>query len=104
MVLGIAAARYWRGRQRSIDDLEEHEHEILSAVELLVPALREETSRSRPLSTEEIDAVWMIWADLIASFHIYPREDARRLLSPKHRVRSKLIRRKQRELLRKIRP
>lgn len=100
---GFGFARYWRGTPRSIDDLEEHEREILSAIELLVPVLREEAGKDRPLTTEEIDAVHTIWADLSASFDIYLREDARRLLSPKHLLRAKLARRKQKKLLKRIR-
>ena len=99
---GFGAMRYWRGSSRSVETLEPHEVEILSAVELLVPALKAEASKDRSLTNEENLAVTAIWGDLVASVDIYNREDAARLLAPKQRLRLKLAHRKLRKLLKRI--
>ena len=99
---GFGVMRYWKGSSRSVETLEPHEVEILSAVELLLPALKTEASKERNLTNEETGAVTAIWRDLADSVDIYNREDAARLLAPKQRLRLKLAHRKLRKLLKRI--
>jgi hypothetical protein len=99
---GIFGARLWRGKPRPVSDLNEDERAILSAIELLVPALRAEAVKSRAATNEEMNALRSIWGDLEGSVREYMKGASSGRLAPKHRLRLKIAHRKQIKLGRQL--
>jgi hypothetical protein len=100
---GFGAIRYWRGKPRSLDALNEQEKAILKAVEFFVVSFRSEVEKKSNPTEEELEVIRLVWTDLSDSIDQYRRLGAPDVLSPKYRLRLKRANSRMRDLTKGIR-